>query len=143
MAQLNPELAEAMRKGAEHMIDIYDRGSANDLLDLAPHAKALTALVKERQGPGESHDVAFQQAAEPIFRFIEDNTPIEDDPELLAIAQGWKEARRKQLKWHNAISLQVRDEIESLDGEERFVIFSSNGKAARDWSPQLVGIMNG
>lgn len=132
-------IGEAIRAGAEYMASIEDRGSTNDFLKLEPHQKALLDLTKQRTPQGASAEVVGARLSEQIFRFIEDNTPIENDAELLAVAEGWKEAWRSILLSHVLHMLQLRREIDALEGDEQLVIRRSDGSVAKPWSPLLPG----
>ena len=128
----------ALRKMAEYAVDIQDRGSQNDSLLLKPHMQALVALTKRLTPEGTSRKIVMSGLSKQIFEFMEDNTPI-DDPELLEIAEGWKEAWRTLLTRHVAHMLQLRKEVEGLPGNERVVIRRSDGSVVRDWQPILPG----
>ena len=132
-------VGEALRKAAEYVLDIQDRGSVIDLRLLEPHQKALVKLVKKRMVQGQSREIIHSNLSNKIFTFIEDNTPITDDPELQAVAEGWKDTWRKILAAHVSYMLQLRREVDALPGNERVVIRASNGEATRDWSPMLPG----
>lgn len=132
-------VGSALRDAAEYALDIQDRGSIIDLRMLEPHQKALVDLARKRTPKGASREVVGAAMSEQIFRFIEENTPIEGDVELLKVAQGWKDAWRKILTRHVAHMLQIRKEIEALPGNERVVIRRSDGSTSKDWSPLLPG----
>lgn len=137
LATLGP-VGDALRAAAEYVLDIQDRGSVVDLRQLEPHQKALTELVKKR-ALKQAREVMHGNLSAAIFRYIEDNTPIENDAELQKVADGWKETWRGILKNHVLHMLQLRREVESLDGDERVVIRRSDGSGTRDWTPLLPG----
>ena len=130
------ELGEHIRRAADKALDISDRGSNRDLRRLEPHQRALVNLVNARTPKGADKAVIHAELSEAIYRFIEDNTPI-DDAELLEVARGWKETWREMLKTHDLNMMQLRKEVASLPGEERIVIRRADGSAARQWHPIL------
>ena len=132
------EVGEAIKRAADRAIEVADRGSNRDLRRLEPHQKALTALVKKRTPKGSDTQVVHAELSEAIYRFIEDNKPI-DDAELRALAEKWKETWREVLLTHDMNMMQLRAEVAALPGEERVVIRRSDGTAAKEWHPILPG----
>ena len=132
-------VGKALRKTMEYVLDIQDRGSIVDLRLLEPHNKALEQLARQRTPEGASSREIQSGLSNRIFRFMEDNLEIENDTELLKVAQGWKETWRKIQVRHVAHMLQLRSEVERLPGNERVVIRRSDGSTVKDWEPILPG----
>ena len=127
-----------IREIAEHLLRLQEQGTARDLNTLEAHRKALINLAKQRAKgqKGAAREAVYSVISEQVYRFMEENTAIED-AEIAQLAEGWKEAWRKVLKAHDVYMMQLREKVEALG--EQLLVYSTTGKEPRPWTPILPG----
>jgi len=127
-----------IREIAEHLLRLQEQGTARDLNTLESHRKELIDLAKQRTKgqKGAAREAVYSMISEQVYRFMEENTPIED-AEIAQIATGWKETWRKILKAHDIYMMQLREKVEALG--EQLLVYSTSGKEPKPWTPILPG----
>lgn len=127
-----------VREIAEHLLRLQEQGTARDLAALETHRKTLIDIAKQRAKgqKGAAREAVYSEISEQVYRFMEENTPI-DDAEVAEIAQGWKETWRKILKGHDVYMMQLREKVEARG--EKLLIYSASGNNTKPWMPILPG----
>ena len=127
-----PSPADVLKEILRERQHISKLNAGRALSTLEPHLLDFNKLARKRTGlrtqaskPG-TRKAKRTELSKKVWDFIEYNTPIENDAELLNIAKGLKEAWRELLIYDTEKIVELMNELESIN--EKLYVTDQEGK---------------
>lgn len=132
-----PSPADVLKEILRERQHISKLNAGRALSSLEPHLLAFNKLARKRTSlrteavAPKTRQSKRGKLSEKVWNFIEYNTPIENDTELLALAEGLKEAWREMLIHDTQKIVELMGELEKIN--ETLYVTDSAGKRT-EWS---------